>query len=156
MENDITKRIYWKGHRKMAAFNAEDERMQFSKRLQQSLDRAGQVHDSPTALARFFNSRYDGQRITVHAARKWLVGEAIPTQEKLRVLAQWLEVPLDWLRFGGDRAGTPVDRSTYSKLTPKDQAILENIRKLDNAHQEIVITLIHSLVRVSKGIELVP
>jgi len=135
----------------MAAPDAVNERLAFAERLRQSLNQAGQVPDSPTALARFFNSRYDGQPITVHAARKWLVGEAIPTQEKLRVLAQWLEVPLDWLRFGEGKAVTSVRQQAFSQYSKKDQAILENIRKLDDAHQEAVLALIQSLVRAGKG-----
>ena len=55
------------------------------------------------SLLRKFNVRFAGRPVTVHAARKWLVGEAIPTQEKLRTLADWLGVPADWLRFGGEQ-----------------------------------------------------
>lgn len=134
----------------MAALDASNERHEFSKRLQLSLDRAGYMPDSPTALARFFNARYDGRPITVHAARKWLVGEAIPTQEKLRVLAQWLEVRSDWLRYGGDDGSTSSTQKPYSQFTKKDQEILEHIRKLDSVHQEIVLTLIQSLIRAGK------
>src|SRR6476661_893077 len=81
--------------------NSSNERESFSERLQQALKNAHYSPDSPTRLAREFNIRFDGRPITVHAARKWLVGEAIPTQEKLRMIAQWLGVPADWLRFGG-------------------------------------------------------
>src|SRR4051794_21105690 len=77
------------------------EREGFSERLQQALRNADYSMDSPTQLAREFNIRFEGRPITVHAARKWLVGEAIPTQEKLRTLAHWLGVPAEWLRFGG-------------------------------------------------------
>ncbi len=66
------------------------ERLNFSERLRQTLRNAGYPPDSPTQLARNFNLRYTGRQITVHAARKWLVGEAVPTQEKLRTLAHWL------------------------------------------------------------------
>lgn len=131
----------------MAALDAIHERAKFSERLQSSLNRAGLVPDSPTALARFFNSRYEGQPITVHAARKWLVGEAIPTQEKLRVLAHWLDVPVEWLRFGGQSAENSSIQVPASRLNMMDQAILDNIRKLSGAHQEIVLTLIQSLLR---------
>lgn len=73
------------------------EREQFSARLKQAL---GTVGASPTKLQREFNRAYDGQPITVHAARKWLVGEAIPTQEKIRILAKLTGSTMDWLRFG--------------------------------------------------------
>src|SRR3569833_1795615 len=77
------------------------EREDISARLQQNLRDADYSPESPTQLAREFNIRFPGRPITVHAARKWLMGEAIPTQEKLRTLAQWLGVPAEWLRFGG-------------------------------------------------------
>lgn len=134
----------------MATLEAVNERLRFSERLRQSLDQAGQAPDSPTALARFFNSRYDGEPVTVHAVRKWLIGEAIPTQEKLRVLALCLEVPVDWLRYGGNKVGDSSPQRVYSQYGKKDQAILENIRKLDDAHQEAVLALIQSLVRATK------
>ena len=79
------------------------EREDFSGRLQQALRNAEYSPESPTQLARKFNMRFAGRPVTVHAARKWLVGEAIPTQEKLRTLADWLGVPADWLRFGGEQ-----------------------------------------------------
>jgi hypothetical protein len=80
---------------------ASIEREDFSERLQHALRSADYSPDSPTQLAREFNIRFSGRPITVHAARKWLVGEAIPTQEKLRTLAHWLGVAAEWLRFGG-------------------------------------------------------
>src|SRR3954451_3992025 len=85
---------------------ASIEREDFSARLQQALRNANYSPDSPTELARDFNIRFSGRPITVHAARKWLVGEAIPTQDKMRTLAQWLGVPVEWLRFGGDERRT--------------------------------------------------
>ena len=90
-----------------------NERDQFSQRLQAMLRQTHHSPDSPTELAREFNIRFSGPPITVHAARKWLVGEAIPTQDKMRALAEWLVVPADWLRFGGvdTPASLPVEKS---------------------------------------------
>src|SRR3954463_2640788 len=98
--------------------NPSNEREHFSERLQQALRNAHYSSDSPTHLAREFNIRFDGRPITVHAARKWLVGEAIPTQEKLRMIAQWLGVPAEWLRFGGSEisAGTGEAPSGLSRF----------------------------------------
>lgn len=75
--------------------NPANEREGFSERLQQALRNADYSAESPTQLAHEFNIRFEGKPITVHAARKWLVGEAIPTQEKLRTLAHWLGVPAE-------------------------------------------------------------
>ena len=40
------------------------------------------------------------KRITSHTARNWLLGKSSPTQDKLRVLADWLHVSPDELRYG--------------------------------------------------------
>jgi transcriptional regulator with XRE-family HTH domain len=42
--------------------------------------------------------------VTVQAVRRWLRGEAIPSQEKLQVLADWLKIEPHALRFGEQAA----------------------------------------------------
>ncbi len=81
------------------------EREAFSRRLHQLLVRVGHPDAGPTELAREFNRRYPGTPVTLHAARKWLQGEAIPAQARMRVLAHWFGVSTEWLRFG---EGAPV------------------------------------------------
>lgn len=122
------------------------ERLNFSERLRQTLRNAGYPPDSPTQLARNFNIRYTGRPITVHAARKWLVGEAVPTQEKLRTLAHWLAVSAEWLRFGTNQTTsmTEAGRPLSIQAEAKDLAILENLMQLDEQHRQIV----HQIVRV--------
>jgi hypothetical protein len=87
---------------------ADDERMHFSERLKASL-LAANLPLQPSAFARAFNARADGAAVTVHAARKWLVGDAIPTHEKVVVLAVWLGVNPSWLRYGNSEAGEVVE-----------------------------------------------
>ena len=101
------------------------ERMDFSVRLKQTLESAHGLPPSPTIIAREFNFRFVGKPVTVHAARKWLVGEAIPTQDKLRSLAAWLDVSVDWLRFGGQRANVdhlPLFKSA-AQPSPQDNLV---------------------------------
>jgi len=54
----------------------------------------------PTVLEREFNSRYWGRSVTFQAVSRWLKGEAIPAQDKLQVLAEWLKLEPHVLRFG--------------------------------------------------------
>ena len=82
--------------------NVSLERIAFSRRLTEALEKGAGMGASPAGLARAFNLHFSGRKITVHAARKWLTGAAIPTQDKLRSLADWLDVSVDWLRFGGN------------------------------------------------------
>jgi transcriptional regulator with XRE-family HTH domain len=125
------------------------ERDSFSERLQQALKNAHYSPDSPTKLAREFNVRFDGRPITVHAARKWLVGEAIPTQEKLRTLALWLGVPAEWLRFGGGA----IDGDTEAQAAPArfesaDVKLIADLQRLDEHHRDIAREFIRMLVRM--------
>ncbi|MBK4738279.1 hypothetical protein [Noviherbaspirillum pedocola] len=128
---------------------ASIEREDFSSRLQQALRNADYSPDSPTQLAREFNVRFTGRPITVHAARKWLVGEAIPTQEKLRTLAQWLGVPAEWLRFGGDESqkagGDPA-----SRFDSADVKLIADLQRLDEQYQTIAREMIRMLVRLNR------
>lgn len=97
----------------------------FAQRLKRALEGSG-VRASPTVVANEFNLRYWGRSITPHTARNWLLGKSIPTQDKLRVLAEWLQVSPDELRFGSLRA---------TSLTSEADASFE---RLDMADREMV------------------
>jgi transcriptional regulator with XRE-family HTH domain len=131
--------------------NSSNERESFSVRLQQALKNAHYSPDSPTRLAREFNIRFDGRPITVHAARKWLVGEAIPTQEKLRMIAQWLGVPAEWLRFGGGDVGSAEGDSAngLSRFESADVKLIADLQRLDEHHRQIAREFIRMLVRIN-------
>lgn len=75
------------------------EKLLFSERLREAMTRAGYAL-RPVVLEREFNTRFWGRSITLQAARRWLRGEAIPAQDKLQVLADWLGVPPEELRYG--------------------------------------------------------
>lgn len=75
------------------------EKQAFAERLRAALQANG-VRLSPTVVANEFNLRYWGRSITSHTARNWLLGQALPTQDKLQVLADWLKLSAQVLRFG--------------------------------------------------------
>lgn len=79
--------------------STSSENLAFAKRLKSALEAAG-IRSSPTVIAHEFNLRFWGRSITPHTARNWLLGNSLPTQDKLRVLAEWLQVGPDELRFG--------------------------------------------------------
>lgn len=121
----------------------------FSSRLQKALKDAGYSAYGPTELAHQFNIRFAGHPISVHAARKWLMGDAIPTQDKIRVLSDWLMVPTEWLRFGGnctngDSASTEKIDHTYSRL-------IADIQKLDAYNRKLVFEFIRLMTRLSES-----
>ncbi|MGZ3185016.1 MAG: hypothetical protein ACXU8N_21500 [Telluria sp.] len=130
--------------------NSSNERESFSERLQQALRNAHYSPDSPTRLAREFNIRFEGRPITVHAARKWLVGEAIPTQEKLRMIAQWLGVPAEWLRFGGsEHAPNGGEGAAGNRFETADVKLIADLQRLDEHHRQLAREFIRMLVRMN-------
>lgn len=76
-----------------------NEKVEFSERLRDAMTRAG-YQLRPVVLEREFNTRYWGRSVTLQAVRRWLRGEAIPSQDKLQVLADWLKIEPEVLRFG--------------------------------------------------------
>jgi transcriptional regulator with XRE-family HTH domain len=98
---------------------------------------------SITAVSREFNLRYHAKRITVHAVRKWLQGEAIPAQDKMQVLADWLGVPVHWLRFGE----APQQQHSAAPNSNIDARIFSKFQKLDDRSKLVVEDLILSLLR---------
>jgi hypothetical protein len=71
----------------------------FAKRLRAAMQVAG-YEPKPAILEREFNLRYMGKPMTLHGVRRWLLGESLPKQDKVLVLAEWLRVPPQQLRYG--------------------------------------------------------
>jgi transcriptional regulator with XRE-family HTH domain len=131
---------------------ASIERADFSARLQLALRNAGYSLDSPTKLAREFNIRFQGRSVTAHAVRKWLVGEALPTQEKLRALAQWLGVAATWLRFG-DTAEASLSTNgedSSSRSESLDIRMIGDLQLLDESHRTVAREIIRTLVHLNR------
>ena len=76
-----------------------NEKIEFSNRLRDAMVKVGYVA-SPSVLEHEFNLRWYGRSISNQAAWGWLNNRSIPTQEKLQVLAEWLKVEPQVLRFG--------------------------------------------------------
>ena len=122
-----------------------DERAAFADRLAVALCAAGHL---PTAAAihTALVQRDEVGVVTIHAVRKWLGGDAIPQQATLRALAEWLRVPVGWLRFGEtDHAVAPAhfnpddetDRlliDVLCRLNERDRHLLEDLIILLRSH----------------------
>jgi len=80
-----------------------NEKLEFADRLRNAMLTAG-YEVRPSVLEKGFNSRYWGRSVTFQAVSRWLRGEAIPSQEKLQVLAEWLKIEPHALRFGEQAA----------------------------------------------------
>ena len=76
-----------------------DEKLAFAERLAAAMHEAG-YEARPSVLEAQFNTRYWGKPVSYQAVTRWLKGEAIPAQDKLQILADWLKVEPHVLRFG--------------------------------------------------------
>lgn len=124
----------------------------FTLRLQLALAQVGFPADSASALAREFNRRHPGAPITVHTTRKWLAGQAVPTQEKLRTLADWLAVSPAWLGFGAAAAdGVLAPSSGAPTLRARvNLSMLADLHRLDEAHRQLVRDFVHTLLKLQR------
>lgn len=118
------------------------EKLAFSERLKQALIDSNHPI-SPTYLSKEFNHRYDGTPVSVQSANNWLLGKAIPNQDKLAILSIWLNVTSQWLRFGDNTLGS-------SNLESNDQSELDyflKFRTLNVSQKQIIKDLIDQFIQ---------
>lgn len=120
-------------------------REEFSKRLRKALQDKGFGTESPTRLAQSFYGDYPDRRVTPQAVRKWLNGDAIPSHDKVRALAEWLEVSPNWLHHGEGGAGHGAQQPAAPYRTLQDQELVRRYRKLNPRQQQAVGEIITAL-----------
>ena len=113
---------------------SKTEAIALSERLRAALEANG-VKASQTVLANYF-ALQNSRRITPHTARNWMLGIAMPRQDHLRVLATWLKVSPDQLRFGRSEANTTIFRGY--EVSIEDQEFLAKYFSLSTAQKSIV------------------
>ncbi|MFP3801172.1 transcriptional regulator [Paraburkholderia sp. SIMBA_027] len=105
-----------------------DEKKAFATRLKQALKRSSKRIETATELSTQFNLRHPAEPITPQAAQKWLTGTARPTVDKIKTLADWLDVSPEWLRFGV----TDMKRSRPAKgAKPTEETIQPTAEELE-------------------------
>lgn len=137
----------------MDSLAALKERISFADRLRTALESAQQP-TSPTAFALAYNMRAPGAKVSVHGARKWLRGEAVPTQEKILVLARWLNVHAAWLRFGdAENAAFSLVPPGEENLTTDQLTLINDIISLSAPVQTVIRDIVDSFLRIASGNE---
>ena len=111
----------------------------FAQRLNAALV-AADVAVSPTTVQRKFNALSGDAPLSVHAVRKWIMGESIPTQRRIQVLATWLAVSPNWLRFGERTA-----KDTTQAPSAVEHVLLRNFRRLSAREQEQLLALVQTM-----------
>jgi hypothetical protein len=119
----------------------------FAVRLKQAMERAG-YEARPSVLEREFNTRYWGKPMTLHGVRRWLLGETMPRNDKILVLAEWLGETPQNLGFGiegGSGAGA-VRRGPRSGAY-RDEELMNALMSLPVTQRRIVREVILTFAR---------
>lgn len=124
----------------------DDEKTLFAKRLTLAMRSKG-YEAKASVLEREFNLNYSGKPMTLHGVRKWLIGEAIPSGDKLLTLAKWLEVPPEELVFEKNiqKAIKERDQLWQKELGYRDKDVFEAYLKLSASHKKIIRDMIIAL-----------
>lgn len=128
------------------------EKTQFAERLKAAMIAAG-YEARPSVLEKQFNARYWGRSVTFQAARRWLIGLSIPEQDKLQVLAAWLGIEPQVLRFG-ESAGSRVREPSEpwpAAIDRADRLALDLFLTLPREQRKLIRELIAQLAQASAG-----
>ena len=125
-----------------------DMNSDFADRLELAMSDKSIKH-SPTVLANLFNPKFVGGSITPHTARNWLLGNSLPTHDKLMHLAKLLDTSAEYLRYGRHKEKTFViseSDGSETELTSTQQQFLRRYLKLTKVQQRIVNEMVGELL----------
>ena len=118
---------------------------EFSVRLKTALKEAG-IKASASHVASEFNLRYWGSGVSSHAVRNWLMGVSIPKQDKLMVLAQWLQVTPEALLFGAQPPCPADEQFSGKSVNLVDKQLIAQYFKLAPQHRVAVRLMVDALL----------
>jgi hypothetical protein len=139
----------------MTSLEVVSSAIPFSQRLAQLL-LSNNRSLSPTKLAREFNLRWRGAPVTPNAARKWILGESIPTLDKIDVLANLLGTNSQWLRWGEKNPNqiNPIERigagHQIASEPNLEKSLIQDFRLLNTANQRVIFNLIEIMLHEQK------
>lgn len=88
--------------------------------------------------------------MTLHGVRRWLLGESLPKQDKVLVLAEWLRVPPQQLRYGVEieqRIDAQIARWDEG-IAYQEREVLEAFLNLPAPQRKIVREVILTFAQV--------
>lgn len=116
--------------------HAESDKTGFSKRLKMALELAGLSQLSLAEIANKFNLRHPNKPVTPQAVHNWLIGQSIPTPDKIDTLSKWLNISSEWLRYGKEQI---EGRS----LSQDELLMLKYFRNLSIKRQKSLLAMLH-------------
>lgn len=122
------------------------EREKFAQRLAQGMQQAG-YEPRPSVLSRLFNVRFRGHSVTFQTASRWLRGQAMPTQDKLQVLADMFGMEPHALRFGPPaRSRVAESRLPWpAGMGSRERQVIDAFLQLPPKKRELVAELVKTL-----------
>lgn len=121
-----------------------NEKIDFSQRLRDAMQRAGYAA-SPSVLEHEFNLRWYGRSISNQAAWSWLNSRSLPTQDKLQVLAEWLRIEPQILRFGEEAVrAVRSSRQRWEEVAYAERATLDAFLRLPIEQRRVVQQVIEA------------
>lgn len=117
-------------------------REQFVVRFEAALHSIG-CDTTPPKIARAFNLRFPDEAVSPQAVRKWMRGEASPSDSKLHALGAWLAVDPAWLRFGSS-SGYPAPALTANH----EDGLERDLSLLNKAERQLIRKMTDLLLEV--------
>lgn len=129
-----------------------DEKIEFTHRLRAAMVQAGYAA-SPSVLEHEFNLRWHGRSISNQAAWGWLNSRSIPTQDKLQVLAEWLKVEPEVLRFGETvrRQVRDYQKRWDQGVGHVEREVIDTYLKLPAAQRKVVREVVLALAQAQRS-----
>ncbi|MCE8040277.1 transcriptional regulator [Halomonas sp. MCCC 1A11062] len=129
-----------------------NEKTAFAERLAAAMRAAG-YEPRPAVLEREFNLRYWGKPVTLQGVRRWLCGETLPQQEKLQVLAEWLGVEPQTLRFGehGNYRVSEPHGVWEASVGAEERRVLQRYLALPVEQRKVVAQVIEAFARADEA-----
>ncbi|MDD2744236.1 MAG: hypothetical protein PHV02_18405 [Rhodocyclaceae bacterium] len=129
-----------------------NQKTEFAERLKQAMLTAG-YQARPGVLEKEFNTRYWGRAVTFQAVSRWLKGLSIPEQDKLQVLAEWLKIEPQALRFG--EASVQLVREKQKRwedaVAGPEREVMEAFLSLPAAQKKVAREVILALAKANEA-----
>ena len=119
-----------------------EEKKQFASRLKLAIDAKG-FRNSPTGIANQFNAIYQGNPVTPHTTRNWLLGNSLPTHEKMVCLGNLLGTSPEQLRYGRSTEKTFVLDGHIPSA--EDQQCFKGYFQLSKSQQRLIRELVSEM-----------
>lgn len=123
----------------------QKERADFVDRLYKAVRDAG-YRCTQGEVTKQFNLRGGGIRVTTAAVGRWINGGALPTRDNMRVLAEWLGVPIEWLAYGKEAVDS--GELVGKKMSRSEVAMLHDIRAMSEYSRELLYELVKTLIKM--------